>query len=201
MLNSTFDTDAALGMRRLEHQGNRMLKVAAALLAFFLALSALADELRVPLTDRDELVMDLPAGWRGQFRRPRPDLPPTISITAPNAGSFQMLVTPMWPMGSAMAPTAAELREVVSGAAEKARSQAIEPELKIMELAAPGKSGYYFSATDRQPEPGGYKYLTQGALGLNELRVTFTILVNGEPAEPTNMALELLRSMRRSTAQ
>ena len=118
-----------------------MLKVATALLAIVLALPALADELRVPLKDRDELVMELPAGWRGQFRRPRPDLPPTILITTPNAGSFQMFVTPMWPMGSATAPTAVELREVVSGAAEKARSQAIEPELKIVELAAPGKSG------------------------------------------------------------
>ena len=68
------------------------------------------------------------------------------------------------------------------------------------DLGASGKTGYYFSATDRAPEPGGYKYLTQGVLGMHELRVAFTVLANGQSQEPTAQALELLRSLRRAPA-
>jgi hypothetical protein len=38
--------------------------------------------------------------------------------------------------------------------------------------------GYYFSATDRAPKPGEFKYLTQGILHIGELVASFTILSN-----------------------
>ena len=178
-----------------------MLKTAAAaLLALTLALPALAAEFRVPLRDRDYLVLDIPEGWRGEVHRPRAELPPTVAISGPDAASLQILVTPIWPMGNAQAPTAQDIRRLVQGAADTIRPRAIEPELKLIDLGATGKVGYYFSATDRAPEPGGFKHLTQGAMGMGELRLTFTILINGEPAEPVAQALALLRSMRRASA-
>ncbi|WP_395317391.1 hypothetical protein [Variovorax sp. UC74_104] len=107
-----------------------------------------------------------------------------------------MLITPIWPSGSATASTPDELRRLVRGAADQARSQAVERDIEINELGAPGKTGYYFSATDRQPEPGGYKYMTQGAMGLDELRITFTVLINGDPKQPRATALDLVRTLR-----
>ncbi|WP_457417571.1 hypothetical protein [Roseateles sp. P5_E7] len=176
-----------------------MLKTAAtALLALTFALPAVAAELRVPLPERDDLILDLPDGWRGQIRRPRADLPPTVAISGPNATTLQILVTPIWPMGDAKAPTANEIRAMVKSAADNIQPSAVETDLKLNDLGATGKVGYYFSATDRAPEPGGFKFLTQGAAGMGELRVTFTILVNGDATEPTAQALALLRSMRRA---
>ena len=174
-----------------------MLRIITTLLALFMAVSVAAEELRVPLQGRDDLVFDLPAGWQGQVRRARPDLPPTVAIAGSPAGSLQMLITPIWPSGSAKGPTPEELRGLVRGASDQVRSQAVERDIEISELGAPGKTGYYFSVTDRQPEPGGYKYMTQGAMGLNELRITFTVLVNGDPQALRATALELLRNLRR----
>jgi hypothetical protein len=178
-----------------------MLKTAtAALLALTLALPALAAELRVPLPGHDDLVMDLPDGWHGQIQRPRAELPPTVAIAGTDAAALQLLVTPIWPVGNGQAPTANDIRAMVQHAADQIRPRAVEPELRLNDLGATGKVGYHFSATDRAPEPGGFKHLTQGAVGMGELRVTFTILANGEPAEPTAQALALLRSMRRAPA-
>ncbi|MFG6485661.1 hypothetical protein ACG04R_03195 [Roseateles sp. BYS78W] len=178
-----------------------MLKTAAALVALILALPALAAELRVPLPNRDDLVIDVPDGWHGQVQRPRADLPPTVAITGPNAATLQVLVTPLWPTGGAKAPTPDDIRSMVQRSADRIRPRAVEPELKLHDLDATGKVGYYFSATDAAPEPGGFKSMSQGAVGMGELRVTFTILVNGEPAEPTSQALALVRSMRRAPGQ
>ncbi|MEO6277204.1 hypothetical protein [Roseateles sp.] len=175
-----------------------MLKTAAALIALTLALPAVAAELRVPLPNRDDLVMDLPNGWHGQINRPRAELPPTVAISGPNAATLQVLVTPIWPMAGAKAPAPDDIRAMVQRALDRTRPRAVEPELKLHDLDATGKVGYYFSATDAAPAPGEFKSMTQGAVGMGELRVTFTILINGEPAEPTSQALALLRSMRRA---
>lgn len=178
-----------------------MLRTALASMAFALCLPVLAEELRVPLPGRDDLVIDLPAQWRAQVRRPHAELPPSVAISGPDATALQMLVTPIWPVGSApRGPTADELRALTQAGAARARPRAVEAELPLKDLGAAGKTGYYFSATDRAPEPGGYKYLTQGVLGMNELRVTFTVLANGAPQEPVAQALDLLRSLRRTPA-
>lgn len=176
-----------------------MFRTALASMALALCLPVLSEELRVPLPGRDDLVIDLPAPWHAQIRRPHAELPPSVAISGPDAKALQMLITPIWPVGSApKAPTAEELRALVQAGAARARPKAVESDLPLLDLGAPGKTGYYFSATDRAPEPGGYKHLTQGVLGMNELRVTFTVLVNGAPQEPTAQALELLRSLRRA---
>lgn len=179
-----------------------MFRAALASIAFSLCLPALAEELRVPLPGRDDLVIDLPAPWRAQVRRPHAELPPSVAISGPDAKALQMLITPIWPVGSApKAPTAEELRALVQAGATRAKPKAVESDLPLQDLGAPGKTGYYFAATDRAPEPGGYQHLTQGVLGMNELRVTFTVLINGAPQEPTAQALELLRSLRRAPTQ
>ena len=160
-----------------------------------LALPAAAAELRADLPGRD-LVLELPEGWRGQVRRPRPDAPPTMGITA-DPKAFQILITAIPPVGGMQAPGAEEIRDIVARGAASAKPRAVEPELEVKELRARGKAGYYFFATDREPEPDGFKYLTQGAIGFDELRITFTILANGEPQKVIDPALEMLRSMRR----
>ncbi|WP_298212941.1 hypothetical protein [Acidovorax sp.] len=177
-----------------------MLRSALASIAFALCLPVLAEELRVPLPGRDDLVINLPVQWRAQIRRPHGELPPSVAISGPDAKALQMFITPIWPVGSAPSPTADELRGLVQAGATRVQPKAVESELPLKNLGAPGKTGYYFSATDRAPEPDGYQHLTQGVLGMNELRVTFTVLVNGAPQEPTAQALELLRSLRRAPA-
>jgi hypothetical protein len=178
-----------------------MFRTALVSIALALCLPVLAEELRVPLPGRDDLVIDLPAQWRAQVRRPHGELPPSVAISGPDTKALQMLITPIWPVGSApRGPTADELRGLVQAGAARALPKAVESDLPIKDLGASGKTGYYFSATDRAPEPDGYKHLTQGVLGMNELRVTFTVLVNGAPQEPTAQALELLRSLRRAPA-
>lgn len=173
----------------------------AAVCALAAALPAGGAEFRLPLAGGDAIVMDLPSGWSGRVD-PRDDSRPTAEISAADAKELRMYVTAGSPLGAAgKATPSEELRALVRAAADKARPHAVESELKLRELGAAARHGYYFSATDRKPEPGGYRHLTQGAMALDALRVTFTILVNGEPREPTAQALELLRSMRHAQPQ
>ena len=175
-----------------------MLKYIFALITLAVTLSVNATELNVTLPDREGLVFEVPAGWRAQVNRPRSNLPPTIVLASSDPRALQVLITPIWPMGNTHAPTRSDIQSLVQGAAENARPKAVEKTLPLSELNGPGLIGYYFAATDRSPEPNGYKFLTQGAIAFGELRITFTVLANEDSKNASAAALTMLRTLRRS---
>jgi hypothetical protein len=177
------------------------LLVLATVLAAF-APGAPARELRVALGSHGAVVLTVPDDWRDAIDRPDPATPPTVTLMPKQGKAFQILVTPLWP-GIPDAPriSAGALREQVRRGADEAKPQAIEPELTVVDFSGPSGYGAYFSATDRAPEPDGYKHLTQGMLSAADLRVTFTILVNGDPTGVVQQALASLRTLRREPAK
>ncbi|MES2257312.1 MAG: hypothetical protein V4724_02280 [Pseudomonadota bacterium] len=162
--------------------------------------AACAAELRVAIPEHDDLVLTVPEEWKAKVRTPRANLPPTIAMVSGTHNELMVLITPIWPARSLTGdmPGAEEIRNMVSGAADIAKTKSLEDSLPLQEWRAPGMFGYYFSATDREPEPNGFKYLTQGAVGFRELRITFTILVNGEAKALNERALQVLGTMRRA---
>ena len=58
---------------------------------------------------------------------------------------------------------------------------------------APGQ-GYHFSATDAEPKPGEFKYLSGGMLLVGDLVVSFTILTNDGQVKAKDQALAMLKS-------
>lgn len=162
--------------------------------------AAFGAEFRLPLPAQQVLVIDLPEGWSCRVGEDDRQHALTASITAADPKSFQLLLTPLSVRTPNLPPTSDELRALVHAAADKARPHAMETDLPLHELGAAAKHGYYFSATDAQPEPGGFRHLSQGALGLGPLTVTFTVLINGEPAARLAQSLELVRSLRLASA-
>ena len=61
-----------------------------------------------------------------------------------------------------------------------------------------GKSKGSAFNSNANPEADGYKFLTQGAMGLADLRISSTILTNGNSAEIVEKALEMLNAMRKT---
>jgi hypothetical protein len=56
--------------------------------------------------------------------------------------------------------------------------------------------------TDREPPPGEFRYMTQGALQVGMLIVWFTILTNDGQAAEVDRALSMLQSLEhRGTGQ
>ncbi|HEY7676568.1 MAG TPA: hypothetical protein VIG69_05830, partial [Candidatus Methylomirabilis sp.] len=73
--------------------------------------------------------------------------------------------------------------------------------IEVRELQGVAARGYYFSATDRAPKPGEYKFMTQGMLRVGSLLVTFTILTNDGQGNIVADALAMLRSARHVEAR
>ncbi len=58
--------------------------------------------------------------------------------------------------------------------------------------------GYYFSITDKAPNPGEYRYMNRGAIGVGNLLLTVTILHRVKESESVKDALSMLREAKQS---
>ena len=155
-----------------------------------------AEETRIPVATGAALVLPVPDKWR-TTRRPGPV--PTVSITPASGGdSFQVLVSPLVAPDGSVAPASLEsLRRLVGSAATRAKSQSVEESLPIQNFGSGDVQGYYFSATDRAPKPGEFKFMTQGAMSVSGLPVSFTILSNGNAQQAVEPALHMLLAARK----
>jgi len=162
----------------------------------FIAAAEQAKERRYTLPDHGILQMKVPASWKEEVVEPTDNrLPPRIVLKPASGDLFQIMITPFWrPSEDAPKLSDTMARQMVQRAVEKAQPNAAEKSLKIIELQGSSGRGYYFSATDKAPEPGSFKFLTQGILPVGELAVAFTILTNDAKKDVESEALTMLKS-------
>lgn len=140
-------------------------------------------------------VLKVPASWKDSVAQPPGALPPTITLSPKSGAQFKVLITPIWPARPDVKPhTPDELRSGVRQAADRAAQQSVEKSIEVKELKRSGNIGYYFTATDRAPKPGEFKYLNQGRIAVNDLGVAFTILTNDGQDTIVKEAITLMLS-------
>lgn len=146
-----------------------------------------------PVPDRGALKLSVPAGWTEQVRAQQ-GMPPTIMLTAPD-GSALLQITALWsPHNEAGYNAPEKIRPAIEKAAALAQPSAVEKELPLQPIATSSGGGYYFSATDRAPGEGEYKFMANGAVPAGTLLLSFTVLSHVEPPRGIEAALAIVRS-------
>ena len=159
------------------------------------AQTGTTSERRFTLPEHGKFVIQVPRDWKDQARQPHGGLPPTITFSPGSGKPFEVLVTPIWPATKDRPPqTRDELRASVEQQARDTKAQAVEKELSIVEFQGRSGPGFYFSATDRAPKAGEYKFMTQGVVGVGKVGVAFTILTNEGQQQVVEQALTALKS-------
>lgn len=150
---------------------------------------------RYELPNRDTLELALPAGWTDHFEQPAGGGPPTIEIAVAEGGPAQVFVTPKW-----AEPTDKEVRELpllrdaVRELAARIQPDAVENYIEVRPLDGANGSGFYFSATEREPKADGFKFMNQGALQAGGLTLWFVVLTNEGQDTVAVQALAMLQS-------
>ena len=122
----------------------------------------------------------------------------TVSFAPASGNAFQVLVSPLVaPDGRVASSSGESLSRLVESSANNAKTQSVEKSLPIQAFGSGGVQGSYFSATDRAPAPGEFKYMTQGAMSVSGLPVAFTILSNGNAQAAVEPALRMLTAARK----
>jgi hypothetical protein len=158
-------------------------------------LSVLAASSHISLPGGDELWLTIPAAWNQKFESPQANMPPGVWLTPREGPSFNVLITPLsgTAVGAAMTDEN-KLRAIVTSASRNALSKSVEMTIPVHDLTGPDARGFYFFATDRAPNPGEWKYLTQGMITIDGAPFAVTILTNDGQEAIAKTALELIRN-------
>jgi len=156
-----------------------------------------------PLPGHGTLELTVPSSWKQSVSRPPADLPPTIEFTPVSGSEFVIQVTPIWSLSQDSDPDLGEpetIRGFVEKVGRRQLDHAIEREINLKEIAGPKARGYLFTITDRAPAKGEWKYLTAGAVGVDGLLLSFTILTNSPDSGDRDRALRMIKQSRLAAA-
>lgn len=153
------------------------------------AFAAEGEKKAFALPDSSKLELAIPSGWKDELKEK------SIVLTPPEGAPFRVVITPIARQRpGASADTAIKMRHSVQQAADKVKPSALEEYLAVEELTGAPGPGYYFSATDREPKPGEFKYLTQGMLLVGDVVISFGILTNDAQEKVRDEALAMVKS-------
>lgn len=168
------------------------------------ALNAIANdalqERTLPIPARGVLVLSVPSSWSQQIGQPPEEIAPTIRFSSLDNPNFHVVFTAFWsPKDDGSFNSPANIRSIVEDTLEDLRPRLDQKKITIKELRGGARTGYFISAPVKTTGPSDFKFLTQGAIAVEDLLVTFTVLTNERPSPIINQALDMLRSVRRGT--
>jgi hypothetical protein len=172
----------------------------AVLLAGFAASTAAADTRQYAIPGGGSMILAVPDAWREETKpNYYPNRPVTFVFTPATGEQFVVHVSPMVTSARIPRPSIADVHEGVGKSANRLKSEAVEPELKIVDFRAGEIFGSYYAATARAPKPGEYKHLTQGTYVLADLIVNFSIYTREAGDGVVEKALDVMKTARRET--
>ena len=147
------------------------------------------------------LELALPKGWKDTVKQPpRPDFPPTIELTG-DGKKFLVLITPIPSRGTDPDfNSPAKLRKIAEGQGHKMLATSKEQSLSIEEIKGEKAVGYYWTLTDKAPDPGSFEYATTAFVGVGDLILSVTILHHDKDAAERKAAIEMLTGASQGTA-
>ncbi len=90
------------------------------------------------------------------------------------------------------------VRTLVEKEGQKLLPNAVETKIILQEIRGADHTGFYFVVTDKAPNPGGYRYMTHGAIDVGNLLLSATILHRVKESESVKDALFALREAKQT---
>lgn len=172
-------------------------------ITFLVASVAFAGGLKAvkkyPIPDHGVLELNVPTSWKGEVHKPQENMPPTIIFKPASGDDFQVLVTALWSKKEEPDFNSQDkVRTLVEKDSQKLLPNTVEAKIVLQEIKGVNNTGYYFSVTDKAPNPGEYRYMTRGAIGVGNLLLNTTILHRIKESGSVKDALSMLREARQS---
>ena len=172
--------------------------LAAAILGGSPLLAANSKALRkYPIPGLGILEMNVPTAWQDKVHRPQEKMPPTLIFKPASGTDFEvMVVVSGGPKGEKGFNNPDRIRAMLETEGRKLLPKIAEPKIALQEMKGETTTGYYFTVTDKAPEPGEYRYMTRAGLGVGTVLLNATILHRVKESDSLREALLMLREAR-----
>lgn len=154
---------------------------------------------KYPIPDQGTLELNIPTSWKGEVHKPQGGMPPTILFKPASGDDFQVLVAVMWSKkGESGFNSQEKIRALIEKDGQKLLTKTVETKIVLQEIKGVNNTGYCFFLTDKAPNPGEYRYMTRGVIGVGNLLLNATILHRVKESESVKEALSMLREAKQS---
>lgn len=155
---------------------------------------------KYPIPKHGTLELNVPTSWKDKVHKPQENMPSTIIFDPREGNNFEVMITVLWSKtGEQGFNSRDNLRTLVEKEGQKLLSNAVETKIILQEIRGVDHTGFYFVLTDKAPNPGEYRYMTHGAIGVGNLLLSATILHRVKESESVKDALSALREAKQST--
>ena len=187
----------------IERKKVNLILVVALSVMFLVASNALAAGPKAikkyPIPDHGVLELNVPTSWKGEVHKPQENMPPTIIFKPAVGKDFEVLITVLWDTaGEQDFNSPAKVRTLVENDGQKILPKSVENRLVVQQIRGINNIGYFFSLTDKAPNPGEFRYITRGGIAVGNLLLNVTILYRVKDSQSVKDALSMLREARQS---
>ena len=155
---------------------------------------------KYPIPDHGILELNVPPTWKNNIHKPQKDMFPTIIFIPAKGNDFQVLITVIWSKtGEQDFNSPVKIRTLVEQDGQNILPKAAETNLVVQQMRGVNSIGYFFSLTDKAPNPGEFRYMTRGGMAVGNLLLNATILYRVKDSESVKEALSMLREAKQST--
>jgi hypothetical protein len=155
---------------------------------------------KYPIPEHGVLELNVPASWKTKIHEPQENMPPTMLFSPATENDFQVTMMVLW--GKKEEPDfnrPEKVKTLLEKDGQKLLPRTVETKIVLQEIKGVNHTGYYFSVKDKNPEPGEYRYMTRGAIGVGNLLLNTTILHRVKESEVVKEALSMLRQARQAS--
>lgn len=154
---------------------------------------------RYPIPDHGVLELNVPASWKTKIHKPQEDMPPTMIFSPATGNDFQVTMMVLW--GKKEEPDfnrTERVKTFLEKEGQKLLTRIVETKIVLNEIKGITHTGYYFSVTDKNPEPGEYRYMTRAGIGVGSLLLQVTVLHRVREAGAVKDTLFMLREAKQT---
>ena len=155
---------------------------------------------KYPVPEHGELAIDVPVSWEVNYVSLSETKPAIITFYESNKSGgqiFQLNVSILWDDGFIRDITSPEhIRNMVEDSGEKLLQYSRESSLDLVQIDGAAGTGFYFDLTDANPLEDEFKFLTQGAIGVGEVVLIFSLFTNDRTSGHREKALAMVKSAR-----
>jgi hypothetical protein len=155
---------------------------------------------KYPIPEHGTLQLSVPPSWKGEVHKSQETMPPTIIFNPAKGNDFQVMITVLWSKtGEQDFNSQEKVRTLVEKDGQKLLPNAAEAKIVLKEIKGVSNTGYCFSVTDKAPNPGEYRYMNRGAIGVGNLLLSVTILHRIRESGSVKDALSMLSEARQNS--
>ncbi len=154
---------------------------------------------RYPIPDHGVLELNVPTSWKAGSHKPQENMPPTIIFTPSKGNDFQVTMMVLWSKKEEPGFNGPEkVKTLFENEGQKLLPRTVETKIVLQEIKGVNHTGYYFSVTDKNPEPGEYRYMTRAGIGVGNLFLQVTVLHRVKESGAVKDTLSMLREAKQS---